>query len=134
MPNEPTSAATNWLPWIAVAVLAFIVMSDRPKAPEPGPGPSPITIEQATKSILPSIKAANAKIFEDAASKVESKEITTDKQLYEFVQPATKAARESANRPFDVSLDLSLPRNDDGTFAGKELEVATLLRKIAKSW
>jgi len=73
-------------------------------------------------------------VFLEAASKVEKGEIKTDKELFDFVQPATKAAREQANKPFDLSLEMTLPRNDDGTFAGKEIEAGKILRKIARSW
>ena len=39
-----------------------------------------------------------------------------------------------ANKPFDLALESGLPRNEDGTFAGKEAEVAKLLRQVAKAW
>ena len=80
------------------------------------------------------MKIENARVFNEAASKVEKGELKTDKELFDFVQLATKLAREQANKPFDVSLEMTLPRNDDGTFAGKEIEAGNVLRRIAKSW
>ena len=124
----------NWLPWIAVAALGYMLWTtDRAPIDPVVPVPA-VSIEKDTASILKTMKVENAKIFADAADRVESKAIKTDKELFDFVRPATEAARKQANKPFDVSLDLSLPRNSDGTFAGKEVEAATLLRKISKSW
>lgn len=100
----------------------------------PNPPPVPNQLSDAVKSVLPTMKTEFRRIFEESASKVESGEITSDAQLFGFVNPATKAARETANKPFDTQLDLSLPRNDDGSFTGKEKEVAAVLRKISQSW
>ena len=127
----------NWLPYVAIAAVGYLLWINQNKAPNPDPpSPSPVvvSIEKATGGVLSAMKTANEKAFNDAAALVESGQIKTDKQLFEFVQPATKMARETANKPFDVALDLQLPRNDEGSFAGKESEVAKLLRKIAKSW
>ena len=124
----------NWLPWIAVAALGYMLWTtDRAPIDPVVPVPS-VSIEKDTASILKTMRVENAKIFAEAADKVESKAIKTDKELFDFVRPATEAARKQANKPFDVSLDLSLPRNSDGTFAGKEVEAASLLRRISRSW
>jgi len=129
---------TNYLPWIAVAVLGYMLWSNQTKV-EPKPEPNPdvpvvVTIEKATAGVLASMKAENARVFTEAANKVEKGELKTDKELFDFVQPATKLAREQANKPFDVSLEMTLPRNEDGTFAGKEIEAGKVLRKVARSW
>jgi hypothetical protein len=124
----------NWIPWIAVAALGYMLWTtDRAPIDPVVPVPS-VSIEKDTASILKTMKVENAKIFAEAADKVENKAIKTDKELFDFVRPATEAARKQANKPFDVSLDLSLPRNSDGTFAGREVEAATLLRKISRAW
>jgi hypothetical protein len=125
----------NWLPWIAVAALGYMLWTKpaTPPGPQPDPVPS-VLIEKDTKAILAKIRTENARIFLEAADKVESGTILTDKALFDFVRPATEAARKEASKPFDVSLDLSLPRNEDGSFSGKEKEAASLLRRIAKSW
>jgi hypothetical protein len=125
----------QYAPWLAVLALGYMLWN-KPTTP-PGPQPEPVptvSIEKETKAILAIMRVENAKIFAEAADKVENKAIKTDKELFDFVRPATEAARKQANKPFDVSLDLSLPRNSDGTFAGKEVEAANLLRKISKSW
>jgi hypothetical protein len=105
-------------------------------APGPSPEPKPVTVtlEKATAGVLATTRAENARVFEEAASKVEKGEIKTDRELFDFVQPATKLARELANKPFDLSLEMTLPRNENGTFAGKEMEAGKVLRKVARSW
>jgi hypothetical protein len=125
----------QYAPWLAVAVLGYMLWS-KPASPVVDPVvPVPIvSIEKETKQILATIKSANARIFLEAADGIEKGTLKTDKELFDFVRPATEKARKEANKPFDVALDLSLPRNDDGSFAGKEKEAASLLRKIAKSW
>lgn len=126
----------NYLPWIAVAVLGYMLWSQQPKVdPKPiDPKPVVVTIEKATAGILATMRTENARVFNEAANKVENGEIKTDRELFDFVQPATRLAREQANKPFDVSLEMTLPRNEDGTFAGKEIEAGKVLRKVAKSW
>lgn len=130
----------NYLSWIAVAVLGYLLYSQQlktdPKPVDPTPEPKPVVVnvEKTTSGVLVEVKAANARIFNEAASKVESGAIKTDEQLLEFVKPATQAARESANKQFDIMIEMSLPRNADGSFLGKEAEVAKLLRQVARSW
>jgi hypothetical protein len=121
-------------PWIAVAFLGYMLWTKQDAAPSPEPKPVAVTIEKATSSVLATMKAENARVFLEAASKVESGEFKSDKELFAFVEPATKLAREQANKPFDISLDMTLPRNDDGTFSGKEIEAGKVLRRIARSW
>lgn len=133
---KPEQNAWQYAPWAVVAVLGYLLWTRQPVAP-PGPQPEPVpvvSIEKETKQILATMKVENARIFTEAADRLEKGLLKTDKELFEFVRPATEAARKVANKPFDVALDLSLPRNEDGTFAGKEKEAAALLRKIAKSW
>lgn len=126
----------GYVPWIITAVLGYLLWTKQDGAPEPTPEPKPVavTIEKATAGVLATMRTENARVFNEAASKVEKGEIKTDKELFDFVQPATKLAREQANKPFDMSLEMTLPRNDDGSFAGKEIDAAKVLRRIAKSW
>jgi hypothetical protein len=107
---------------------------DASPAPSPDPKPVVVTLEKATSGVHATIKAENARVFSLAADKVEKGEIKTDKELFDFIQPATKASREQANKPFDIALEMTLPRNDDGSFAGKEIEAGKVLRRVAKSW
>lgn len=123
--------------YVLLAGVAWMAWNSYSNVTPPGPQPEPapvVSIERETKQVLAKIRTANARIFLEAADKVESETILTDKALFDFVRPATEAARKEANKPFDVSLDLSLPRNEDGSFSGKEKEAAALLRRVAKSW
>ena len=128
---------SKWLPWVAVAVMAYFLFNKpttvEPVDPTPTPTPT-VNIGTVTKQVLPSMAKGFADVFEQAAAKVEDKTIKTDKELFDFVQPATAKARVEANKPFDTALESGLPRNEDGTFAGKETEVARLLRQVAKAW
>jgi hypothetical protein len=126
---------TSYLPWIAVAVLGYMLWTkDASPTPTPDPKPITVTLEKATAGVLLTMRAENARVFNLAADKVERGEIRTDKELFDFIQPATKTAREQANKPFDLSLEMTLPRNEDGSFAGKEIEAGKVLRRIARSW
>lgn len=125
---------SKWLPWVAVAVLAYFLFNKPAVGPvDPTPTPTP-TVNIVTKQVIPSMAKGFADVFEQAAAKVEDKTIKTDKELFDFVQPATAKARVEANKPFDMALESGLPRNEDGTFAGKESEVSRLLRQVAKAW
>ena len=134
--SEPKKEITLWqaAPWLAIALLGYMLWTKQDAAPSPEPKPVTVTIEKATAGVFATVKAESARIFSEAASKVENGEIKTDKELFDFVQPATKLAREQANKPFDIALEMNLPRNSDGSFAGKEIEAAKVLRKVAKSW
>ena len=125
---------TSLVPWGIALALGYMVWTKQDAAPSPEPKPITVTIEKATAGVLAMMRAENARVFNEAASKVEKGEIKTDKELFDFVQPAIKLAREQASKPFDLSLEMTLPRNEDGTFAGKEIEAGKVLRRVAKSW
>lgn len=127
--------AWQYAPWVAVAILGCMLWN-KPATPVVDPVvPVPVvSIEKDTKAILQTMRVENARIFADAADRVEKGLLKSDRELFDFIRPATEKARKEANRPFDVSLDLSLPRNEDGSFSGKEKEAASLLRKVARSW
>ena len=136
-PGMSDAKQANYLPWIAVAVLGYMLWSQQTVVPKPDPKPDVpvvVTIEKATAGVLSAMKVENARVFNEAADRVEKGDIKSDKELFDFIQPATKLAREQANKPFDVSLEMTLPRNEDGTFSQKEKEAAAILRRIAKSW
>jgi hypothetical protein len=124
------------VPWIIAGVLGYYVLFKQDASPGPSPDPKPVvvTLEKATAGVLATMKSENARVFSLAADKVEKGEIKTDKELFDFIQPATKASREQANKPFDMSLEMTLPRNEDGSFTGKEIEAGKVLRRVAKSW
>ena len=134
--KESQAQVASYIPWIIAAGLAYLLWTKQDATPGPTPDPKPVvvTLEKATSSVLPSLKTYNAKVFNEAAKRIRDKEIKTDKELFDFVQPATKKARELANKPFDLSLEMTLPRNEDGSFSGVEEAAAVVCERIAKSW
>lgn len=100
----------------------------------PTPTPDVPSIAKAVGDYFPTQRKEFAAAFADAAAKVRSKEIKTDEQLDALINPQLKAARDLANKPFDVSFEMGLPRNDDGSFAGKEEYAAKFLELISRSW
>ncbi len=123
------------IPWVLViAGLVYWYRYQTTTVIDPPTPPDVVTIEKAVGDYFPTQQKEFAKAFSDAATKVRSKEIKTDEQLDALINPQLKAARDLAGKPFDVSFDMSLPRNDDGTFAGKEEDAAKFLEQISRSW
>jgi len=88
------------------------------------------SVESITSSVFKDQRALLRAIFDDAAKKVESKEIKTDRQLLELIKPQAESARMQSKKTFDAMIEERIPES----FDGKELEVASLLRKVARSW
>jgi hypothetical protein len=123
------------IPWVVViAGGIYWYRSQSTTIIDPPAPPDVVTIEKAVGDYFPTQRAEFAKTFADAAAKVRAKEITTDEQLDALINPQLKAARDLAGKPFDVSFDMGLPRNDDGTFTGKEDDAAKFLELISRSW
>lgn len=125
---------SKWLPWVAVAVLAYFLFN-KPTTVEPvDPTPTPIVERIDINGTVKSVKAANLQslsdAFEDAAKQVESGKFKFARELLEYMQPITKSAREQSNKPFDLMIGQLIP--DELT--GKEKQVAEDLRKVAKAW
>jgi hypothetical protein len=126
---------TTLVPWGVAIVLGYMLWTkDATPGPTPDPKPITVTLEKATSGIYPTIRSENARIFYEAAKKIRSKEIQFDKQLFDYVNAATKAAREAANKPFDVAFEATLPRDEEGSFLNMEEQAAKVLERIAKSW
>jgi len=123
------------IPWVVViAGGIYWYRSQSTTIIDPPAPPDVVTNEKAVGDYFPTQRAEFAKAFADAAAKVRAKEITTDEQLDALINPQLKAARDLAGKPFDVSFDMGLPRNDDGTFTGKEDAAAKFLEQISRSW
>lgn len=121
----------GWLPLAAVAAMfAYVVYTRQPQV-EPRPQPQPtVSIESTVKSVKEANAKALADAFEDAANQVEQGKFKYARELLEYMQPITKAAREQANKPFDLMIGQTIPDE----LSGKEKEVAAELRRIAKAW
>jgi hypothetical protein len=126
---------TTLVPWGIALVLGYMLWTkDASPAPTPDPKPVTVTIEKATSGVLPLIRTENARIFAKAADMVRRKEIQDESQLYDYVNAATKAAREAASKPFDVAFEATLPTDSEGSFRNMEEQAAKVLERIAKSW
>ena len=120
------------VPWFIAGALGYLLWTKQDVTPEPKP--IVVTIEKATAGVLSTMRAENARIFNEAADKIRRKEIKHSKELFDFVNSATKAARESANKPFDVAFEATLPTDSEGFFLNMEEQAAKVLERIAKSW
>ena len=132
-----TKQQTNYLPWVFIAVLlGYMYWGEKDSTPGPTPDPKPVvvTIEKATAGVFPLIRAEHARIFSKAADMVRRKEIQDETELHTYINAATKAAREAANKPFGVAFESSLPRGEDGSFTNMEEQAAKVLERVAKSW
>jgi hypothetical protein len=137
VPTAPARIASkpSFAPWIAVAVmgvaLAFALFRG-PQSDEPGPGPTPINAATArvTEANSRQYLLGVAAVFEDLASKIDSRQIVNATQLQSNSRAATVAVRESAYA--DVNqLDNEII---NGEYAGKEAIVSAHLRSKAEGY
>ena len=131
MPNE--QPATNWVPWLIAAFLGYLLWQDR-QNPKPDPVPPPVVenVESITKSVFADMKKAYAATFEEAANKVSSKELTSDRSLLDFVRPKIEEGRKSAQQKFDAMVEKNIPEKFDS--AQGVADVVTFLRRVSRSW
>jgi hypothetical protein len=134
--KKPVAWIENWGPALVavVGVVAVLGWQNIKVDPTPKPDPNRPALEKTVESIMPEIRKGYGETFSQAADRVKSGELKTDKALFDFVQPALIQLRKDKQRPFDEIFQLSLPRGEDGSFAGKEAEVESFLRRIAASW
>jgi hypothetical protein len=133
MPTEPKQEQ-SYLPWIAVAVLAFMLFQKQ--VPAPGPTPVPpapvVNVESVVAGIFPAQAKGYAAIFSQAANKVQSKELATEESLFSFLKVEAENVRAASAVEFDKLLNESIP---DGNFDGTEaVDVATFLERVAKAF
>ena len=116
----------NYLGIIVLVAVGFWLYNQKPDSkPEPV-----VTVESATKAVFPATAKGYAAAFEDAAKQVEASKFKYARELLEYLKPLTTQARIDAQKPFDVTLGTQIPDE----IAGHEVEVAALLRRVAKSW
>jgi hypothetical protein len=126
MSSEKLSGDLNkYLPWAIIVVLGIWIY--RGNSPSDVVGPS---IEKTTSQVLPAMRKAYADVFAEAATEVEAKKITTDRQLLDFIKPKIESARKASQSDFDKLCEESIPES----FSEVESEVASFLKRISKSW
>jgi len=126
MSSEKTSGGLNkYLPWAIIVVLGIWIYRGNSSSDVVDP-----SIEKTTSQVFPAMRKAYAEVFAEASAEVDAKKITTDRQLLDFIKPRVEAARKASQADFDKACEESIPE----TFDGVESEVASFLKRIAKSW
>lgn len=126
MSSEKTSGGLNkYLPWAIIVVLGIWIYRGNSSSDVTNP-----SIERTTSQVFPAMRKAYGDVFAEAASEVEAKKITTDRQLLDFIKPKIESARKASQADFDKSCEESIPES----FNEVESEVASFLKRISKSW
>lgn len=135
--DSKQTSSNQYLPWIVVAVLGYLLFVRQPSPVPPTPGPDdnkPAPVVVSVESTVKQVKADQLKglaaSFETLANEVEAGKFKYARELLEYMKPLTKEAREAANKPFDLMIGQMIPDE----LAGKEKQVADDLRKVAKAW
>lgn len=126
MSDEKTSGDLNkYLPWAIIVVLGVWIYRSNPNSDVPSK-----SIEKTTSQVFPAMRKAYKDVFAEAATEVEAKKITTDRQLLDFIKPKIELARKASQADFDKLCEESIPES----FNEVESEVASFLKRISKSW
>ena len=126
MTDEKTSGDMNkYLPWAIIVVLGVWIYRSNPSSDVQSK-----SIEKTTSQVFPAMRKAYGNVFGEAATEVEAKKITTDRQLLDFIKPKIESARKASQADFDELCEESIPE----LFDGVESEVVAFLRRVAKSW
>jgi hypothetical protein len=121
----------SYLPWIVVAVLAYMLWQKPADNPSP-PAPINQSVEQVTKAVFTDMRSGYAAAFGEAAKQVEDKGLATDRQLLEFVRPKVEEARKNAQSKFDAMVEANIPEKFES--ASEVAAVADFLKRVARSW
>ena len=118
----------NWIPWAIAIGAVVLLLRNQQSQPEQ---PKPKELKAVVSSTIPSIRAAYKQAFLDAASKIESGEISNQEAWTKFIEENAGEKRiEAMNKVYEAIDNLKLP----ASFAGKESEVAKINREIAGAW
>ena len=118
---------SNWIPW-AIALGAVVLLL---RNQEPGKENEPENLTATVRQTLPAIRVAYKQAFLDAATKIESGEISNQEAWTKFIEKNAGEKRiEAMNKVYEAIDNLKLP----ASFEGKESEVAKINREIAGAW
>lgn len=133
MPTEKTDQ--SYLPWIAVAVLAFMLFQKQtPPAPVPPPVPPVpvVNVESVVAGIFPAQAKGYTTVFREAATQVKSKALVSEPQLFSFLKTEAENVRSSSAVEFGKLLNESIP---DGNFGDTEVAAVTdFLNRVADAF
>ena len=127
--DEPAS----WFPWLVVAVLAYMLWN-KPVDPKPVPPVPPNPVERVkltATSLLPAEISIRADVFEKAADKVKAGELTTDRQLLDFVRSELERGWKNARVEFAKLTEELVPPDLSGPGG---VAADGFLRTCAECW
>ena len=127
MPTNESQPA-SWLPYIIIAVLAYMLWNKQDATPvPPQPVVPTVNVETVARKLIDDTANGYSKVFSEAATKVKSKELITEEALFNTLKEGLKSAREKASSDFDKLLDANIPvefGGDGGDAVGTFLERA----------
>ncbi len=123
---------SSLFPWVVVAILGYMLWQAKSA---PGPQPEPIaptvTVEQVAAKLVKDTSDGYARVFSEAAAKVQSKELTTEEALANLLTTELKNVREKSSVDFDKLLDINVPTEFSD---GNRGAVETFLKQSAKGF
>lgn len=129
MPTDDRQPS-SWFPWVVVAILGYMLWQKQP-APQPEPVVPTVTVEQVAAKLIKDTSDGYARVFSEAATKVQSKELTTEEALATLLKKELKDVRENASAEFDKLLDVNIPTEFSD---GNRGAVETFLRQSSKGF
>ena len=108
---------SKWLPWVAVAVLAYFVFNKQPSADPVAPQPQPT---QSISKVLDSCYAADRLSKIAVLKGIGTTEFPTDKAKLEWINSDSEKRRIADFQPY-------VDRVAEAIFAGKTAELAKAL-------
>jgi hypothetical protein len=122
----------SWFPWLIVAVMGYILWTAKKEdVPAPEPTPTKPRIETVVKTMMSETHKGYATVFNEAAKRVEAKEIANEEQLFSEIQKGLGDARRKAAVELDRIIDDAIPTEFDD---GNRGAVATFLRQLGGAW
>jgi hypothetical protein len=114
------------IPWVLVAVLAFMVWQRTPKTDVDNSNP-----EAVAKKMMQDTALGYANEFSKAAMQVQDKEITNEEQLHKQLKERLDEVRSAASVDLNSLLDDRIPTEFDD---GNRGAVTTFLESVANGF
>jgi hypothetical protein len=131
MPTNESQPA-SWFPWVIVLVLGYMLWNKQDATPvPPQPVVPTVNVETAARKLIDDTANGYARVFSEAATKVQSKELITEEALANTLKTELKDVREKSSSDFDKLLDGSIPTEFND---GNRGAVSTFLERAAKGF
>jgi hypothetical protein len=122
----PSKEPASWIPWVLVAVMAFMLW---PKTPKPSVDDG--KPESIAKKMMEETALGYANEFSKAAMQVQDKEIANEEQLHKQLKERLDGVRSAASSDLNSLLDDRIPTEFDD---GNRGAVTTFLKSIANGF